>query len=209
MVDNFNVIKEHMMFRNERSFYFVQILKRKKENPEMKSYSRPIESFYIFSKEDLERYKQYIIDKCEKNRARAYIKMNCLDAESVMLEQIATITRAIRDNDWKAMSKTLNSACGICGKQNGNEKLYLVDLDDIQVDSNEMKNMVNYIDSLQPLKFDENNNLISKVKMAIPTKHGCHLLVTGFDKQTFKQNYNNIDVHDDGITLLYFPQCCI
>mgnify|MGYP003307992889 CR=1 FL=1 len=208
MVNNFEYIKEHMQFLNEKSFYFIQILKRKKENPELKSYSRPIESFYVFSKDQFERMMPHIIEKCEMNRARAYIKMNCLDAESVMLEQIAEISRIIRNENWHEMASSLNSACGMCGKQNGNEKLYLVDLDDIQVGSNEMKDMVNYIDSLKPQKYDENSNLISKVKMTIPTRHGCHLLVTGFDKQTFSQNYPNIDVHDDGITLLYFPQCC-
>lgn len=220
MVNNFEYIKKHMEFLNEQSFYFVQILKRKKENPELKSYSRPIESFYIFSKDDLDRYMPHIIDKCEKNRARAYIKMNCLDAQSVMLEQIATITRMIRDNDWKGMSKSLNSACGICGKQNGNEKLYLIDLDDEYADK--VEEIKTFIDSLKPLKYhgvtltEEQRAELgfgdiepdTKIKMEVPTKHGIHLLVSGFDKQTFKQKYSNIDVHDDGITLLYFPECC-
>lgn len=213
MVNNFEYIKKHMSFQNERSFYFIQIIKRKKENPELKSYSRPIESFYVFSKDDLDRYMPHIIDKCEKNRARAYVKMNCLDAQSVMLENIATITRMIRDNDWKGMSKSLNSACGQCGKQDGNEKLYLVDLDDEYADK--VEEIKSFIESLQPIRYreiDEYNHTIkeqiSKIKMEVPTKHGTHLLVTGFDKQSFKQKYPNIDVHDDGITLLYFPQCC-
>ena len=33
MVNNFELIKQHLTFLNERSFYFVQIIKRKKENP--------------------------------------------------------------------------------------------------------------------------------------------------------------------------------
>jgi len=220
MVNNFEYIKNHLSFLNEKSFYFIQILKRKKENPEQKSYSRPIESFYVFSTEQFERMMPHIIEKCEEHRARAYIKMNCLDAESVMLGQIAELTRVIRDGDWRNMASTLNSACGQCGKQNGNEKLYLVDLDDEYADK--VEEIKEYIDSLQPLKYVSEINyynfnkerimykdkLISKIKMEIPTRHGTHLLITGFDKQTFKQNYPHIDVHDDGITLLYFPECC-
>ena len=31
---------------------------------------------------------------------------------------------------------------------------------------------------------------------------------TGFDMQTFKYTYNNVDVHKDGIVLLYYPDVC-
>ena len=200
MVDNFDLIKQHLDFKNGKSFYFVQILRRKKENPEMKAYSIPVESFYIFSLEDFERYKPHIIDKCEKNRGRAYIKMNCLDAESVLLEQISVITQEIRKGNWKAMSRTLNSACGICGKQDGYEKLYLVDLDDGYAEQRE--EIKEYINSLPPV---DNTD---KVKMEVPTKNGYHFLTTGFNHQDFKQKYPGIDIHADGITLLYFPKCC-
>lgn len=213
MVDNFELISKSLSFQNEKSFYFIQILKRKKENPDQKSYSRPIESFYVFSIEDLEKYKPHIIEKCKEHRARAYIKMNCLDAESVMLEQIANITRAIREKNWHSMAKTLNSACGKCGKQEGNEKYYLVDIDENYVGRE--KEIERFIESsvLPSLTFDDNgfsyeNNIPAdkKVKLHVPTAHGMHLLTTGFNIQKFREKYPDIDVHDDGITLLYFPE---
>lgn len=213
MVNNFELIKNYMTFLNERSFYFVQILRRKKENPEQKSYSIPIENFYIFSKDHLDHMMPRIIEICEKNRARAYIKLNCLDAQSVMLETIAVLTHDIRNSDWKHMSAALNSACGICGKQDGFEKLYLVDLDDEYADrKDEIKQ---YIEDLPPVKYKEIDEYghtlkerINKVKIEIPTRHGTHLLTTGFDLQTFSQKYPNIDIHKDGNTILYFPKCC-
>lgn len=212
MVNNFELVRNHMKFLNDRSFYFIQILKRKKENPEIKSYSIPVESFYIFSHEQLEKIMPRIIELCEMHRARAYVKMNCLDAQSVMLEQISVITQEIRKGNWKHMSKSLNSACGICGKQDGNEKLYLIDLDGITVGSPEMNEIKDYINSLKPNKDVTlaNGTVIkyNKIYMEVPTKNGCHFLSYGFDMQTFKQTYPNIDIHDDGITLLYFPECC-
>ena len=129
MVNNFELIKQHLTFLNERSFYFVQIIKRKKENPELKGYSRPVESFYIFNLDQFDRMMPHIIELCEKNRARAYIKMNALDANSVGLETISVLTQELRRNNWKHLSKAFNSACGICGKQDGTEKMYLIDLD--------------------------------------------------------------------------------
>jgi len=214
MVNNFEYIKQHMHFLNEKSFYFIQILRRKKENPEQDSYSRPIESFYAYSVEQFERLMPHIIEKCEEHRARAYIKMNCLDAESVMLAQIADITQIIRKHDWHSMASTLNSACGQCGKQDGNEKLYLVDLDDDYADR--VEEIKEFIDNLEPIKYREYDEYghtmrekISKIKMEVPTQHGIHLITTGFQIPEFKQAYEKkIDVHEDGNTLLYFPNSC-
>lgn len=200
MINNFEIIKNHLIFPNERSFYFVQILKRKKENPEMKSYSLPVESFYIFSLEQFERVMPHIIEKCEQNRARAYIKMNTLDANSVGLEAISVLTQELRQGNWKSLSKAFNSACGICGKQDGTEKLYLVDID--EQDYSKVVEVEEYINSLNPT----DNKY--KIKMIVPTKNGWHLLSTGFDMQTFKQTYSNVDVHKDGIVLLYYPDVC-
>lgn len=215
MVNNFKLIKDNITFLNERSFYFVQILKRKKENPEQKSYTIPIENFYIFSKEQLDYMMPRIIEICEKNRARAYIKMNCLDAMSVMLENIAVLTQDIRKGDWKHMSAALNSACGICGKQDGFEKLYLVDLDGEYAEKKD--EIKEFIENLQPIKYIEIDEYghtlkerLNKVKLEIPTKNGIHLLVSGFDLKSFREVYpkGTIDVHEDGNTILYFPECC-
>lgn len=201
MVDNFDLIKEHLQFLdNGRSFYFVQILRRKKENPELKAYSIPVESFYIYSKDDLERYKKHIIDKCEKNRARAYIKMNCLDAQSVALKEIALITETIRNENWKELPSRLNSACGECGKQDGFEALYLIDLDGEYADKRD--EIREFINKQQPI------DVTNKVVLEVPTKNGYHFLTTGFDPRDFSKVYPGIDRHKDGITLLYFPKCC-
>ena len=197
MVNNIELIKPHLIFPNERSFYFIQIIKRKKENPEMTGYSLPVESFYIFSIEQLDRVMPHIIEKCEQNRARAYIKMNTLDMQSVALETISVLTQEIRKENWKHISKALNSACGICGKQNGTEKLYLVDIDSKDMDY--IEEVKAYINQLEPVDNTE------KIKMVVPTKNGYDFLSTVFNMQAFKQTYQNIDIHADGITLLYFP----
>lgn len=201
MVNNFELIRDNMNFLNERSFYFIQIIKRKKENPELTGYSQPIESFYIFDKEQFERVMPHIIDKCEQNRARAYVKMNCLDAQNVGLKAIAVLSQELTEGNWKRLGSAFNCACGQSGKQDGNEKLYIVD-----IDSKDM----NY---LEKIKYTINNICApydnnDKVKMVVPTKNGYHFITTGFDLKLFKQNYSDIDVHKEGITLLYFPKCC-
>ena len=200
MVDNFDLIRENLTFLNERSFYFVQILKRKKENPELGSYSIPVESFYVFSLDDFDRYKPHIIRLCEEHRARAYIKMNCLDIESVLLKQIADITQILRKKQWKGVASTFNSSCGECGKQDGLNELYLIDLDGEY--ANRRDEIREYINKQEPV------DVSNKIRLEVPTKHGYHFLSVGFNLQRFKQAYPSIDVHKDGITLLYYPKCC-
>ena len=175
-------------------------MRRKKENPELKSYSIPVESFYIFSLEDFDKYKPHIIRLCEEHRARAYIKMNCLDIESVLLKQIADITEILRNKTWKGIASTFNSACGECGKQKGLDALYLIDLDGEYAEKrDEIRSFINE---------QEPRNVSEKIVVEVPTKNGYHFLSLGFNPQEFRQKYPNIDMHKDGITLLYYPECC-
>lgn len=237
MINNFQLIKENLDFLNERSFYFIQILKRNKENPEMKSYSELISYFYIFSTKQLEKIMPKVIELCEKHKARAYIKMNCLDARSVMCKQGELLFQDMRKDGWNYIHKNIlriirialnirfgwwqnivqsylfNSACGQCGKQDGFDKLYLIDLDNIQYNSTEMYEVANFINKLKPTE------IVNKLKLALPTRNGCHLLVTGFNQLDFRKVYPKptqdmilqenqkhfVDIHDDAITLLYFP----
>ena len=73
MVNNFELIKNYLEFQNERSFYFIQILKRKKENPEMNAYSIPIESFYVFSIEQYEKLEKRIIELCNMQDRKSVV----------------------------------------------------------------------------------------------------------------------------------------
>ena len=55
MVNNFISIKSLLTFKEEGDFYFIQILKRKKDNPEMKSDTRVIDNFFVYSGDDLDK----------------------------------------------------------------------------------------------------------------------------------------------------------
>jgi len=55
MIDNLDKIKPLLNFESEDDFYYLQILQRKKENPELGSNSRVIKNYYIKSVEELEK----------------------------------------------------------------------------------------------------------------------------------------------------------
>ena len=47
MIDIFNEIKDLLVFENDDDFFYLQILQRKKENPQLGSNSRVIKNYYI------------------------------------------------------------------------------------------------------------------------------------------------------------------
>ena len=49
MIDCINHIKDLLVFESADDFYFLQILQRKKENPQLGSNSRVIKNYYITS----------------------------------------------------------------------------------------------------------------------------------------------------------------
>ena len=83
-VDNFDLVGGLMNFKSDDDFYFVEIIKRKKDNPnDAFRYRQFISSYWITSVNDLQAKKQEIINTCLANNARAYIYMNPRSAKVV------------------------------------------------------------------------------------------------------------------------------
>lgn len=82
-IDNFDKISKILEFNSPDDFYFVQIIKRFKDNPNdnrsIGNYHGGawyIQGFRVHSVDELLSLKPKIIDLCEKNNARAYITVN-------------------------------------------------------------------------------------------------------------------------------------
>ena len=65
MINNFDLIKPMLKFESEDDFYFIQILQRKKDNPEgvngSNNSSRLVKGYYIKSIEHLDAFKDEMI----------------------------------------------------------------------------------------------------------------------------------------------------
>ena len=85
MADNFDQINTLLDFSEQNTFYFIQILKRRKENPDMRTGVQVIDNFYVYGPNDLEKLREKIVERCVKHNARAYINLNRLELEKVAL----------------------------------------------------------------------------------------------------------------------------
>lgn len=201
MVDNFEKIMKLLTFSSEDEFYHLQILKRKKEHPELGSNSQVIKTYYIKSVEHLDAVGPEIVALCDFHGARAYINLNVRSFEMTAFHTLKKVTDIIMNRDYKSVRNAYDSVCGIYGT--GKEKRWVIDLDGVEQVSPLMCAFIEYkcepITELTPDCSLENSKCIA----TIPTKNGIHLITKPFNLQKFKEEYPEVDVHKNNPTILY------
>ena len=199
MVNNLNTILELLEFESEDDFYFLQILKRKKEHPELGSNSYVVKTYQITSKESLQRYMPEIICLCDFHNARAGINLNKRSFEKTHLKVIQRLVNQLENKDHRSARKAYNSVCGL--HSNAKEKRWIIDID--SKDENERSHSSGIMLMCDPPG--------TKVLRTIETKNGFHQITKPFNvaqfKEYFKQqnNYELPDIHKDNPTILYIP----
>jgi len=193
MVNNFKQIGKLLSFPDENAFYFLEIIKRRKENPEMDRHQRLIKDFYIFSLDEFDKLKEKLITLCDENNARAYFRLNRRDAKKLAFLYNERLAKLLTTEDYKSVPKIYASVVGKFHQDP--DKKWLIDID--FVDHIDVDNMVAFINALQP----EGNKVVAE----IPTKNGVHLITTPFRMNEFKKEYPKVEVHRDNPTVLYMP----
>lgn len=189
MINNFEQIKSLLNFDSEDTFYHLQILKRKKEHPELGSNSYVVKTYYIKSIEHLKRVFPEIKNICDFHNARAYINLNKRSFERIAYHTLKKVTDCILNKDFKSVRKAYES---VCGAFSTGDKLWIIDIDDNNFDSS---NIIEYIDKQKPIG--------PKVVAKIPTKSGYHLIVKPFNASLFSMF--EVDLHHNNPTILYIP----
>ena len=189
--DNFEIIKPILEFESEDDFYFVQILQRKKEHPELGSNSRVIKTYYVRNVGHLNGIEDEIKKMCEVFNARAYIHLTKRSFKRCTYHTLKLITDYILQPDFEHAYRSWDS---VCGQFPVGKKKWVVDIDDDK-DGLKEKEIVDFINNIFPV----GNKIIAK----IPTKSGYHLITNPFNLKEFSDNYPLIDVHKNNPTLLY------
>ena len=195
MTNNFEQIKKMLKFE-EDYFYFIQIIQRKKEIPELGSNNRIIRSYMINSLEKIEKNETEIILMCEMFNARAYIHLNRRKWSRIALECLRHNAELIANGQHDGIKSSLETVIGRHNCEPKGEKTWIIDIDDTNTPSPLMMAFIDH--KCEPIGE-------SKIKAIIPTKNGCHLITTPFNSQTFSTQYPEIDIHKDNPTVLLIP----
>lgn len=190
MVNNFEQIKKLLIFDSEDDFYHLQILKRKKEHPELGTNSYVVKTYYIKSLESLDFYKDEIICLCKFHNARGCINLNKRSFEKATFHTLKKITDQIMNKDYKSTRNAYNSVCGAVGNPNKGEKKWLIDVD--------ITGPKGYGECLR-LKDELPDDIFVDI---LKTKNGFHLITNPFNLQEYKEIVPH-DIHKNNPTILY------
>lgn len=196
-INNFEDINPHLSYESDEDFYFLQIIKRRKDNPSLERSEKTIRNFYLY-KNDLEKFKSTIIKLCIDNNARAYLYLNKRNIKDVVFEANVLLGEYMRSGTYKAIHSLLDKAIG--NKHSDPNKKWILD-----IDTKDEKIVNSYIETAS--EASEYNEFILYAK--IKTLNGYHLITKPFNSNKFNQlcamyKLDNIEIHKDNPTLLYF-----
>ena len=185
-VDNFDLIRLLLDFKSDDEFYFLQILKRKKENPEQIGNSKEVKTYYITSLEQFNQKEEEIKNLCKITNSRAYINLNKRSFEKCALLCLKQVTDCIINDNFKSVRKAYTT---VCGYQHSGDKIWVVDCDDMTAD--EVLELGIKIKSVNQ----------QPIVAYVPTINGYHILCKPFNTLTLQLN---LDIQKNNPTLLYY-----
>jgi hypothetical protein len=196
MTDNFKLISEFIEGKTQKGdFYFLQILKRRKDNPKMDIDMVPINFYYVKDHHHLMRLKPHIIADCTAHNARAYFNLNKRNEKKIALQTL----RIIADSISSEIYDVKNAYHGACGKfSSDDDKKWIIDVDGDFNNTTIINHPIyDLVKKLQQQATNEPLNLL------VPTKNGIHIITRPFNLQEFRKHYPNTDIHKDNPTILY------
>lgn len=191
-----------LRFENENSFYFLEVLRRRKENPEMESHAKLIKDFYIYSKEKFEKILPEVRQLCIDNNARAYFRLNVRDAKIIALQFNKRLAELLITQDYKAIRNCYASVVGEF--HSDKDKTWVVDLDkEKDCATVSLYKQMLVMDKIVELSGSEQPLAIREI---LRTANGLHLITKPFRLDKFKEAFPDVDVHKDNPTILFAPE---
>ena len=166
----------------------------KKENPDIKSNSILINSYFVKNQKQLNYLKEEIVFLCKHYNARAYINLNSRNKKQLVIPMMNKLISHLENQDFSTIHRIFDSVCGSYTKTKN--KLWIVDLDDISKEYIE-SSVIPYIESLS----SDDTNIC---KIIVPTINGYHLITSSFDSRELLKVFPNIAIHKNNPTLLYY-----
>lgn len=203
MINNFKLIEPLLYFPNPGdSFYFLQILQRKKDFLGERlggsnNNSRLIKAYYLNSAERFEMHKEEIIKLCDVFGARASINLNPRSFEKAGFQVMVKIANQMCNKDFYSIRKAYDSICG--EHHHETDRRWIIDIDD--QDQGKVTLIKNFIEGLQL----EIKDRVYKVLAIVPSKSGFHLITNPFNVAEFRKLFPDIEIHKNNPTNLYIP----
>jgi len=200
-MNNFENIRKMISFPDENAFYFLQILKRRKDNPDLGKDMVHIADYYIYSLDQFDELKRKIINQCNAENARAYFRLNRRDSKKVAMQVLKRTVDYITSKNYNAVKNVFASCTG--ESHSDPDKTWIVDIDNVSLD---FFNHSDKYNSVRELVFELQKEAGKEPMMTyIFTKGGIHIITRPFNLNKFREQHPDVDVHKDNPTILYCP----
>lgn len=196
-VNNYSYIRDMLKFESPHDFYFLQVIKRRKDNPGMSKDQRLIQSYFVDNLKYFDSIQQRLIEQCETNNARSYINLNVRDANKVASDTIKRIVDYSMEGKPLMANRAFETACG--KGSSDRERKWVIDLDNDT--GYEATEVCEYIRELfTKFKSHKQRQLIYDV---LPTKSGLHVVSSPFNITEFIKRFPGLSVHKNSPVLLH------
>lgn len=190
-----------LSFPDENAFYFLQILKRRKDNPDLGKDMVHIADYYIYSLDQFDELKRKIINQCNAENARAYFRLNRRDSKKVAMQVLKRTVDYITSENYRAVKNVFASCAGEF--HSDPDKTWIVDMDNVSLD---FFNHSDKCNSVRELVLELQKEAGKEPMMTyLFTKGGIHIITRPFNLNKFREQHPDIDVHKDNPTILYCP----
>lgn len=195
VVDNFEAVADMLIFDNPDTFYWVQAIERKKDNPGSGP-SRIRAEYIIYSTEQFYKLKPELIKISHTYNARIMIWVNRRDMQELAIPMTKLTLSYLESHQCSALPYVFRRVCGQHPKK-GIKHLYIVDVD--------CKNET-YLNKIVSL-IKECGKV--EIEQLLPTVKGFHVICTGFNVELFNMKTDEaglgkVDVQKDNPTLLFY-----
>ena len=170
MIDNLAEIVPLLKFE-EGTFYYLQVLQRKKDNPEMSWQTKQRYFKFIRSLEELEAYTKEAREISDFWNARTYISLTPRSFEKLSLEALVELSTRIKNKDYNNNFRIFEKLALLpeCTKKEG--KLWMIDYD------SKLPGLIELLVETYRIKY----------KTRLTTVNGYHIIVEPFNLQTLGQ----------------------
>lgn len=197
-----------LSFDDKDDFYFVQIFKRRKDNPDLGKDQIVLGNFYIDSLEDFDKKLPQIINLCDSENARAYLRINKRNYKKLAQHMLRRVVDITFTENCKSLRNCFDSVAGEF--HSDPDKKWIIDIDWDSLKTTTFKDSLLAESKIQKVLEEEQLKAEREPLMVkIPTKNGLHFITRPFSVLTFhlkmKEYGYKIDIHKDNPILLYCP----
>lgn len=221
-LNNYKKLRDFMDFSDPDKFYFIQIIQRRKDNPNLDRSERIIKNYTIPTLEYLDMIFPEIQQVCDMFNARAYMYINRRSFKGVAKAMMKRLSDMVIDGQPNGLSRLYQSCA--CSHSAG-DGFWIIDVDFKQKNRSEIivekarENLIKAVFACIKDILKNINPIGDKVALSLETRNGVHLIVSRFDTRDMQKIIDSVDklsekfshvieveLHKDNLVNLYIPE---